>query len=156
MPFYFFSSREYVFIFFNKCIIIVILIILIYNIVHILSQKDNKKSNIKNLIEQCNNCSYSSYLANITNLTNIYITLTNISYYYSNEYELIEITYYIKLSDHNNSIIKTSDLPLVYNLTLLCDIYISENNESIYSIPNILIIFMEIIFVFAEENLVLI
>ena len=88
------------------------------------------------VIESLNYC-FSSYVENLTNITDVYLTSINISFDYSKEYEIIEAKYYIKLIDQNNKIIKPSDLTLIYNLHLLCRIYIEENNENIYSIPNI-------------------
>ena len=80
---------------------------------------------------------FSSYIENITNISNIYLKIINIKYSFSKENQIIEVKYYIKLYDKNKNAINPFDLSLLYNLHLLCEIYIFKNNEKIYSIANI-------------------
>ena len=77
------------------------------------------------------------HVKNITNIPNILLTVIKINYYYSQEYNLIQIIYYIRVNDQNSDSLKPSDLALLYGLHFFCEIYISENNENVYSIPNI-------------------
>ena len=90
----------------------------------------NQKSN-RNDIDY-----FSSYIENISEINNIFIKVLKISYTYSNEYKLIEIKYSFQLKDIKNNNIKPSDIPLIYNLQVLCDIYILDNEEIIYSFAN--------------------
>ena len=123
--------------FFIKYAKLLLLIIFMMIIIYIITVNNQCNYAINNkVIESLNYC-FSSYVENLTNITDVYLTSINISFDYSKEYEIIEAKYYIKLIDQNNKIIKPSDLTLIYNLHLLCRIYIEENNENIYSIPNI-------------------
>lgn len=123
--------------FFIKNAKLFLLIIFMMIIIYLISINNQCNYDINNkVIEHLNYC-FSSYVENLTNITDIYLTSINISFDYSKEYEIIEAKYYIKLIDKNNNIIKPSDLTLIYNLHLLCMVYIEENNENIYSIPNI-------------------
>ena len=79
---------------------------------------------------------FSTFIKNVRNIPNILLTVTKINYYYSKEYNLIQIIYYIKITDIF-ALLKPSDLTLLYDLHMLCNIHISENNENLYSIPNI-------------------
>ena len=115
----------------NKCIKFFFAIISLYLLIkfyHNVFDKNNKY--IINYI-------YSSQIVNITNLTNIYIIATNISYYFSFDYQLVKIKYFVRLMDKNNNIIKPSDLSFIYSLHFLCNIYIYESKENIYSFANI-------------------
>ena len=79
---------------------------------------------------------FSTFVKNITNIPNILLTVIKINYYYSKVYNLIQIIYYIKITD-NSALLKPSDFTLLYDLHIFCNIHISDNNESLYSIPNI-------------------
>ena len=92
---------------------------------------------INNEITELNNYSISLNIQNITNISKIYFIIENITYYYSQKFQLIEVKYYIKLKDENNIKIKPSDLFLFYNLHMICNLYIIDNDENIYSIANI-------------------
>ena len=121
----------------NKYIILIVLIVIFINIIHKLSKYKQYKYNINNNIISFKTYSYYSCIKNITNITDIFLTLNNITYSYNKENKMIEIKYFIGLKDKKNELIRPSDLFLVYNLHLLCDIYIVENKENIYSISNI-------------------
>jgi len=132
-------NEDFIFLlnFFIKYAKLFLLIIFMMMIIYLISF-NNQYNNDKNdkTIQNLNYC-LSSYVGNITNITDVYLTSINISFDYSKVYEIIEAKYYIKLIDQNNNVIKPSDLTLIYNLHLLCRIYIEENDENIYSIPNI-------------------
>ena len=78
-----------------------------------------------------------SFIENITKINNIFFTISDLKYSYSQYYGLIEIGYNITLYNSNNNIIKPSEFALIYDLHILCEIYIYEKNEYIYSIANI-------------------
>ena len=80
---------------------------------------------------------FSSGVINITNNNKIYFTVSHISYTFSTKYNLIEFKYYITFYDHNWDYIMPSILNLLYNLHILCEINISDNNEKIYSMAHI-------------------
>ena len=119
---------------------IVIKYILIFSIVIILIKFKNSLIN-KIKFEHDNNITITkqnNYSISINgNMSNIYLNIENITYYYSQIYKLIEIKYYFKLTDENNVLIHPSNVSLVYNLHVLCTLYIFEDNETIYSIANI-------------------
>lgn len=101
---------------------------------------DNKYENYnysKNNNENINNYSINTYEINITNIPKIYLTINNVNYTYSSEYGLIEFRYYIVFFDQNWNRIKPTNLTLLFNLHILCQIYIVEDSENIYSIANI-------------------
>jgi hypothetical protein len=101
---------------------------------------DNKYENYnysKNNNENFNNYSINTYEINITNIPKIYLTINNVNYTYSSEYGLIEFRYYIVFFDQNWNRIKPTNLTLLFNLHILCQIYIVEDSENIYSIANI-------------------
>ena len=79
---------------------------------------------------------FSCFIKKIKNIPNILLTVIKINYNYSKEYNLIQIIYYMKITDISG-LLKPSDLALLYDLHILCDIHISKNNENLYSIPNI-------------------
>ena len=83
------------------------------------------------------NYSVSSHIENITDIENIFFKVINLSYIYSQEYQIIEIKYFISLYDKNNNRYKPSELSLKFDLHLLCDIYIVKSNHNIYSFANI-------------------
>ena len=79
----------------------------------------------------------SSYGRKIFNVPEIYLSLTDIKYTYSIEYNIIEIEYYINIFDQYFHLIKPPDLARLYNLQFFCNFYSFEINENIYSFPNI-------------------
>lgn len=81
--------------------------------------------------------SLTSLAKNIANMPEIYLSITDIRITYSNNHNLMEIIYYINLYDQNYYLIKPSNLPLLYNLGILCDFYSFSTKENIYSIANI-------------------
>ena len=83
------------------------------------------------------NYNVSTHIENITNIENIFFKIINLSYVYSQEYQIIEIKYFISLYDKNNNIFKPSDLSLRFDLHLVCDIFIVKSNNNIYSFANI-------------------
>ena len=110
------------------------LLIILINISKIDIQHQNKtKDDSILLIEN----SFSSYINNITDCPIIYFDVKNISYSYSKDYGLIEVKYLIFFFDSNFNDIKPSNLALLYNLSIFCDIYIYKTNENIYSVSNI-------------------
>ena len=126
----------YFFKFIIKYVIINFLIIIIIKKLHLPVENEQYEYNI-NLHN--NKVIYNFkevYIENITNIRNIFITLKILNYYYYKENELILVNYYFQLNDINDNIIKPSDLSLIYNLVFLCDIYLYENNENIYSYAN--------------------
>ena len=81
--------------------------------------------------------SIASLARNITNIAEVYLTISDINYIYSKEYNLIEVTYYINLFDLKFHHINPSNLHLLFNLRILCNLYIFEQNENIYSFAHI-------------------
>ena len=81
--------------------------------------------------------SFSSLATNISNIPEIYLGIEDINFTYSKKYNLIEMIYFINIFDQNYHLIKPSDLPILYNLGILCDLYNFKTNENIYSIANI-------------------
>ena len=98
---------------------------------------NQSKNVLGNITHECNKYSFSFYKENISINNSLYFTISNISYIYSEKYQLIEIKYCITLYNSNNSLIKPSDISLIYKLHILCSLYIYENDENIYSIANI-------------------
>ena len=119
-----------------KYVRFLIFVILTIRLVYLFNNKSKFVDKINESMIIDNKYSYSSKIENISNINNIFLTLLNIEYYYSNEYQLIEIKYFIKLSDKENYIIKPSELSLFYNLNLICNTYIFEINDNIYSLAN--------------------
>ena len=105
-------------------------------IMHLLSTNFHQNKIINNKSIQFNNYSLYSVIKNNT-VTNIFASVTNITYSYSKKFELVEVKYFIKFTNDTNDLIKPSDITFVYNMHILCDIYINENQENIYSLANI-------------------
>ena len=95
------------------------------------------KINTNHNLAQFGQYSFSSLSKKLSNIPEIYFSITDIVYSYSNKFGLIEIKYYLNLYDKNFQIIKPTDLLLLYNIGIFCNIYIFETNENIYSIANI-------------------
>ena len=113
-----------------------IFVILCFRILYLINDKNIHIDYINDNMIHDNNYCFSSKIENISNINNIYFKILNIEYYYSNEYKLMEIKYFIKLTDKDNNSIKPSDLSLIYNLNLICNTYIFEVNDNIYSLAN--------------------
>ena len=106
-------------------------------IMHLLSTNIHKNYNINNKTINFNKYSIYSFIKNKTVNTNIFVSISNITYIYSKKFELVEVKYFIKFTNDKNDIIKPSNISLIYNMHILCDINIYENQENIYSIANI-------------------
>lgn len=119
----------------NKYLLLLLLMIMTKQIMYSINHQQNY--NLMNKINNFNNYSNNWLIKNNTNNTNIFVSITNITYFYSKQFELVEVKYFIKFTNHNNDLIKPSDITFVYNIHVLCDIYIFENQENIYSIANI-------------------
>ena len=74
---------------------------------------------------------------NVTNIPELYLAVTDLNISYSKEYNLIEIVYYITFFDIKYDLIKPSNLPLLYNLSILCNYYYIRGHQNIYSFANI-------------------
>ena len=81
--------------------------------------------------------SLSSLTKTIIKFPEIFLTVSDLQFTYSKTFNIIEIVYHINLYDQNFHIIKPSNLPLIYNLGILCNFYSYDTNENIYSIANI-------------------
>ena len=109
-----------------------IIIITSFFFINILQNKD-----INDEFNKLINSSISAYINNITNIPKIQFLIYNINYSYSHEFDIIEIIYYINFFNADFDPISPSNISLLYNLRILCDIYSFETNEIIYSIANI-------------------
>ena len=116
-----------------KCLLIFSIVIILIKFKNLLIIKFKYEHDISVMISKQKNHSISIH----GNISDIYLTIENISYYYSQIYQLVAIKYYIKLTDENKDFINPSNVSLIYNLHLLCSLYIFEDNETIYSIANI-------------------
>ena len=113
---------------------LIIIVIIFKNSYYI----NNRTKNIQtNILHDWNNHSFSYYKKNISINNYIYFAISNVDYIYSKKYQLIEIKYCITSYNSNNSLIKPSDVSLIYKLHILCSLYIYENEEYIYSNANI-------------------
>ena len=77
-------------------------------------------------------------MENISNIPKIIVNVEGINYSYSRQFGLIEVQYFINLFNGNFHPIKPSQMSSIYGLSLLCNIYITETNQNIYSISNFL------------------
>ena len=99
---------------------------------------NNKLENIlTNILVNYRRYSFHFDIKNITNIPEIYLDVSDLNYSVSEEYDLIEARYYIKLFDNDFKKIKPSDLIPFYNINILCVFNLIETNESIYSLSNI-------------------
>ena len=115
--------------------IIKIKIIYIIIIINVLLKNKNKENFfIKN---EFNFNSYNNYKIFINNNDTIYFKITEIMYFFSLKYKIMEIKYKILFFDKNDNFISPSDLTLFNNLHLICIIKIKNENFDINSLPNI-------------------
>jgi hypothetical protein len=96
----------------------------------------NKDNRNHNLIE-FGKYSFSSLSNKFSNIPEIFFSINDITYSFSKKFGLIEIKYYLNLYNKDFHIIKPTDLSLLYNMGIFCNLYIFETNENIYSIANI-------------------
>ena len=96
----------------------------------------NKDNRNHNLIE-FGKYSFSSLSNKFSNIPEIFFSINDITYRFSKKFGLIEIKYYLNLYNKDFHIIKPTDLSLLYNMGIFCNLYIFETNENIYSIANI-------------------
>ena len=121
----------------NKYILFIGIIVVIIKTFLMSNFKHQNIYYINNNINENKNYDFSTHIENITDINNIFLKVVKVSYYYSIEYDLIETKYYIEVNDNNNNIIKPSDFSLYFNLHILCDILILENEKKVYSFSNI-------------------
>lgn len=117
-----------------KCIIS--LVIIINSFISLIHNYQNK-SDIIYTFNNFGQYSVASSTKNITNVPEIYLGVSDINYTYSKEFGLIEVIYYINLFDQKFHLIKPSNLSLLFNLGIFCNLYNFETNENIYSFPHI-------------------
>jgi len=120
-----------------KYILKCILIILFFKNLIDIGKSFSKNIYLNQIIENPIQYSFSIDVVNITNINKIYFTANNISYTYSDKYDLIEVKYYIRFYDYNGNYITPSIIHLLYDLHILCKINISDTNEKIYSLAYI-------------------
>ena len=116
-----------------KCVLI---ILFFKNLIDI-SKSFSKNIYLNQIIENPIQYSFSIDAVNITNINKIYFTTNNISYTYSDKYDLIEVKYYIRFYGYNGNYITPSIIHLLYDLHILCKINIFDTNEKIYSLAYI-------------------
>ena len=109
-------------------------IILFINILFINNKLDNIFTNI---LVKYRHYSFHSDIKNITNIPEIYLDVSDLYYSFSEEYDLIEARYYVKLFDKDFKTIKPSDLIPFYHINILCVLNLVKTNENIYSLSNI-------------------
>ena len=109
-------------------------LILFINILFINNKLENSFTNI---VVKYRHYSFHSDIKNITNIPEIYLDVSDLNYSVSEEYDLIEARYYVKLFDNDFKTIKPSDLIPFYNINILCVFNLVETNENIYSLSNI-------------------
>ena len=117
---------------FNNIIKTFFIIFIIINALNI--NKYNKFSLSLNEFDKINIFSFEN---NIKDIPKIYLKIENIDYSFSKIFGLIEVKYFINIFDKNYNKIKPSLLASKYGLSFLCNIYITETNENIYSFANI-------------------
>ena len=96
----------------------------------------NKLSLAFNLNELNRNQTFS-FKNTSKNFTKFYLKIEKIDYSFSKLYGMIEVIYYINIYDKNYNKLKPFLLASLYGISCLCNIYISETNENIYSFANI-------------------
>ena len=120
-----------------KYIVKCVLIILFFKNLIDISKSFSKNIYLNQIIENPIQYSFSIDAINITNINKIYFTTNNISYTYSDKYDLIEVKYYIRFYGYNGNYITPSIIHLLYDLHILCKINIFDTNEKIYSLAYI-------------------
>jgi len=81
--------------------------------------------------------SLTSLIKNDIIIPEINIAVTDLNITYSKDFNLIEIIYYISFFDQKYNLIKPSNLPLLYNLSIICNYYYIRGHQNIYSFANI-------------------
>ena len=81
--------------------------------------------------------SLTPLIKNVANLPELYLAVTDLNITYSKTHNLMEIVYYMTFFDKKYHLIKPSNLPLLYNLSILCNYYYFRGHQNIYSFPNI-------------------
>ena len=109
-------------------------VIILINILILINLNLN---NINDNLLKINEYSNYSSVKNISNIPKIFVNVDSINYSYSKQFGLIEVQYFINLFNDNFHPIEASRLSSLYGLSLLCNIYINETNQNIYSISNI-------------------
>jgi len=110
------------------------LFIILTNSVILYNHKEDNRNH--NLIE-FGQYSFSSLSNKFSNIPEIFFSINDITYSFSKKFGLIEIKYSLNLYNKDFHIIKPTDLSLLYNMGIFCNLYIFETNENIYSIANI-------------------
>ena len=75
-------------------------------------------NNYKTDIEKFGKYSLTSLINNDIKIPEIYLAVTDLNITYSQEYNVIELIYYITFFDINYHLIKPSNLPLLFNLSI--------------------------------------
>ena len=107
-------------------------------LINILIISNLNLNNINDNLLKINGYSNYSSVENISNIPKIIVNVEGINYSYSRQFGLIEVQYFINLFNGSFHPIKPSQMSSIYGLSLLCNIYITETNQNIYSISNIL------------------
>ena len=98
---------------------------------------NNSKTDIDYHFIKFDQYSLTSFTKNDINIPEIYLAVTDLNITYSKKYNIIEIIYYITFFDINYHLIKPSNLPLLYNLSIFCNSYYIRGHKNIYSFANI-------------------
>ena len=117
-------------------------IILIFNIFYIFNtsiifQFKLKQNNVHNHLNENFIYSLSEYTKNITNSTNLFFKYIILNYHFSIKFKIIEIQYNIYFYDENLTLINPSNLILLNELYIVCNIQEFEYEFSIISLANI-------------------
>ena len=112
-------------------------ILLLIIFLNSLSLNNKSKSDIDYDFVKFGKYSLTSLNKNDMKIPEIYLSVTNLNISYSQKYNLIEIIYYITFLDINYHTIKPSNLPLLYNLSIFCNLYYFRGHKNIYSFANI-------------------
>lgn len=98
---------------------------------------NNSKTDIDYNYVKFGQYSLAPLIKNEIRIPEINLAVTDLNITYSKEYNLIEIIYYITFFDINYHLIKPSNLPLLYNLSIFCNFYYIRGHKNIYSFANI-------------------
>ena len=108
-------------------------IFLIINIYLIIIFLNNYK-----IPKNSNDFSLSGLFKNASkDLNEIYLKYNNLIYSFSYKYNIIEINFSLIFYDKNNTLIKPSDLTLIYNLHIVCNIKHENNSINVDTLANI-------------------